>query len=124
VLGLRAGRYAARKLAANPFQLEAVVHCPGRRPYTCFIDGIQVSSGCTMGKGNIRHIRSGRVWVEFRLRTPPGKGAVPSTRLELRPELWAELHLNPDRNQRQLAARARALFRRPFAELFIEQPAA
>ena len=116
-LGLRAGRYAARKLKANPFQLRARVFCPARTPYTCFLDGIQFGSGCTMGKGNIRHIRCRRVRAEFRRTSGPG-----ALLLELRPEVWTELHLRPARSPRDLAARARAFFRRPFPALFVERP--
>jgi len=118
-LGLKAGTHAARRLQATAFELRARVFCPARTPYTCFLDGIQFGSGCTMGKGNIRHIRSRRVRVEFRHTAGPG-----SLLLELRPEVWTELHLRPARSQRRLDAVARALFRRPFPALFVEHSGA
>ncbi|MEO0078630.1 MAG: formylmethanofuran dehydrogenase subunit E family protein, partial [candidate division WOR-3 bacterium] len=54
-LGVRAGLRAWEKLGVRYQDLVACVRCPDRTPYTCFLDGIQFSSGCTMGKGNIRH---------------------------------------------------------------------
>ncbi len=54
--GLRMGQYAVQKLNADPhFGIEADVYCPGETPVSCSIDGIQISTGCTLGKMNIRH---------------------------------------------------------------------
>ncbi|UCG44017.1 MAG: formylmethanofuran dehydrogenase subunit E family protein [candidate division WOR-3 bacterium] len=127
-LGLRAGRRAVNVLGRSPFRLKAVVHCPARTPYTCFIDGVQFASGCTLGKGNIRHIRSARVWVEFSRygttgsRFTPGKlgGIQASLKLELHPELWTELLLKPARTRPALEDLSLDLYRRPLARLFIE----
>lgn len=127
-LGLRAGRRAVTVLGGNPFRLKAVVHCPARTPYTCFIDGIQFASSCTLGKGNIRHVRSARVWVEFARHRVTGSRFKPgehgrvlaSLKLELHPELWTELLLEPARTRPALEALSLELFRRPLARLFIE----
>ncbi|MEO0081043.1 MAG: formylmethanofuran dehydrogenase subunit E family protein [candidate division WOR-3 bacterium] len=115
VLGLRAGRHAADKLKVKPFELQARVFCPSGTPYTCLLDGVQLGSGCTMGKGNIRHIRSRRVRIVFQRQARPG-----SLLLELRPEVWTELHLCATRHR--VAAIAHSLFRRPFPALFLERP--
>ncbi len=121
VLGLRAGGRCRRLLGTDPFRLRATVHAPRRTPYTCLIDGIQFSSGCTLGKGNIRCLPSSRVWVEFQLLAPDRTGRVISSlRLELRPELWTELHLKPLRTRAAMAAMARRLHRRAFSRLFLE----
>lgn len=127
VLGLRAGRRAARVLKATPFQLEAVVHCPARTPYSCFLDGIQLGSGCTLGKGNIRHIRSSRVRVEFsrfavtgeRMHSKQTK-AKASLLLELNPEVWTELNLQSVRTRAKVEALGRNIARRPLRTLFVE----
>lgn len=61
VMGLRMGALARERLG-NPdpiHSLEALVELENRRPISCALDGIQISSGCTLGKGNI-HVRSGR----------------------------------------------------------------
>jgi formylmethanofuran dehydrogenase subunit E len=111
-LGLRAGLLARRRLLDDPFRLRAVVRCPARRPFTCFIDGVQFGSGCTMGKGNIRHIASRRVGVTF---SAPGRGRLT---LSVRPAAVPELE--PQRPDSGAVARSgRALFRRRLGDLFV-----
>ena len=127
VLGLRAGRHAARALDADPFRLRALVRCPARTPYSCFIDGVQLGSGCTMGKRNVRHIRAGRVSVEFQrmVSTAPGLMSARSDtvsaamRLELQPELWTELHMGSAPSRAETARLGRLLYRRPLHRLFL-----
>ncbi len=127
-LGLRAGRRAARVLSANPFRLQAVVHCPDSTPYTCFLDGIQFGSGCTLGKGNIRHVPGTRAWVEFRRLEAKGGRCMSGTgtrltgrlRLELLPGVWTELHLQRARTRAEVERQGRVLYRRPFSRLFLE----
>ena len=53
VLGYRMGLIANGKLGADPFSKRAVVMTGTTPPISCMIDGIQLSSGCTLGKGNI-----------------------------------------------------------------------
>lgn len=57
MLGCRAGRLAVRELGiATHFGLSATVHCPPQPPPSCFADGVQYSTGCTLGKRNIELI--------------------------------------------------------------------
>jgi len=130
VLGLKAGAYARRKLAASPFELNARVFCPGGTPHTCFVDGVQFSSGCTMGKGNIRHHRAAGCRVEF-TRTGAGSGAnrkdtkarreaETRLRLSLRPEVWEELHSRAADGMAGAARLGREFARRRMKELFAE----
>jgi len=80
--GMRMGRYAVARLEANPhFGIEADVYCPGKTPVSCSIDGIQFSTGCTLGKMNIRHHEAEGVEAVFRNRDT-GR----ALRLRLRPE--------------------------------------
>jgi formylmethanofuran dehydrogenase subunit E len=65
VLGYRMGRYALRELGGNPFSVQAEVFCSGTTPQSCLADGIQLGSGCTLGKGNIRVTRSEEVFCIF-----------------------------------------------------------
>ena len=116
VLGLQAGAYARRKLAVSPFELNARVFCPAGTPYTCFVDGIQFSSGCTMGKGNISHHRTTGCRVEF-----TRKGSRSRVRLAVRPEVWEELHSRPGKGMAGAARLGREFARRRLAKLFIEQ---
>ena len=54
VLGYRMGREALRTLGSGGhFGLSAQVHSPLQPPRSCLIDGVQLGSGCTLGKGNI-----------------------------------------------------------------------
>lgn len=130
-LGLRAGLRARRVLGQDPFRLKAAVRCPARTPWSCFLDGVQFGSGCTLGKGNIRHIRARRVNVEFcRLKTRT-RGRMPSPdagleaeaglRLELRPEVWTELNLSTAGSAAAVSRLGREVYSRPFARLFLEQ---
>lgn len=69
VAGLRLGRYALRRLAADPhFGIEAEVECPDAPPPSCVLDGIQFSTGCTLGKRNITHRVAEGVTAHFRNR--------------------------------------------------------
>jgi formylmethanofuran dehydrogenase subunit E len=146
VLGMQAGAYARRKLAASPFELSARVFCPADTPYTCFVDGVQFSSGCTMGKGNISHHRAKGCRVEF-TRTGDGNGVsrkdtVPRTdevrcqkldvrsqksrpdriRLTLRPEVWDELHRRSGSGMADAAKLGREFARRRLSDLFTARP--
>lgn len=54
ILGVRMGILALRLLDAQGwFDLRCSVSLPWRPPDSCVIDGIQYSTGCTMGKHNI-----------------------------------------------------------------------
>ena len=54
MLGYRAGKLALMELGApSHFGIRAVVQCPPQPPPSCFADGVQYSTGCTLGKGNI-----------------------------------------------------------------------
>lgn len=54
VLGYRMGLEAVAALGSDGhFDLSAEVHSPVKPPASCLIDGVQLGSGCTLGKGNI-----------------------------------------------------------------------
>ncbi|MFH0855251.1 MAG: formylmethanofuran dehydrogenase subunit E family protein [Candidatus Omnitrophota bacterium] len=55
VLGMLAGNLALRKAGANKhFGLKVLVYGADKRPKSCLIDGLQLSTGATYGKGNIQ----------------------------------------------------------------------
>lgn len=124
-LGLKAGLRARRLLGATPFELTARVRCPTRPPYSCFVDGVQVGSGCTLGKGNICHLPADGCRVEFVRhggRSAPGRlRTVTRARLvfKLRPAVWAELHSDRARGWAAADRLARRLYRRRFDALFV-----
>jgi len=65
VLGYRMGRYALGRFGENPFAISARVYCSGITPQSCLADGVQLGSGCTLGKRNIELIISEQVFCEF-----------------------------------------------------------
>lgn len=54
VVGYRMGEAANEELTPDPFEKEVIVRTGPEPPLSCMVDGIQFSSGCTLGKGNIR----------------------------------------------------------------------
>lgn len=65
VLGYRMGRYVKRYFCSDPFHMSAVVHCSGKPPQSCIADGVQIGSGCTLGKRNIELIESDEIKCAF-----------------------------------------------------------
>lgn len=65
VLGLKAGELANKIMGKDPFKMRAEVFCPPKPPHSCILDGVQFSTGCTMGKGNIAMHPSEGVKVIF-----------------------------------------------------------
>lgn len=68
MLGYRAGLLAVKSLEApTHFGVSATVHCPPQPPPSCFADGVQFSTGCTLGKRNIELVPSEEVLLRFRV---------------------------------------------------------
>lgn len=54
-IGIRMGLLALKYLnSKGHFELEASIQTRERPPYRCLLDGIQFSTGCTIGKGNLK----------------------------------------------------------------------
>lgn len=53
VIGYKMGKIACKKLGSDPFKKTVTVSTGTTPPVSCIIDGIQLGSGCTLGKGNI-----------------------------------------------------------------------
>lgn len=53
-LGLRMGLLANETLGRDPMGTKARVAVEPKPPRSCLVDGLQFTTGCTMGKGNIR----------------------------------------------------------------------
>lgn len=54
VLGIRMGLLALKDLGSSGHkEIDARVKTGTTPPISCLVDGIQISTGCTMGKGNI-----------------------------------------------------------------------
>jgi len=54
VIGYRMGKIACRELNNDPFSKNVIVLTGTNPPISCIIDGVQLGSGCTFGKGNIK----------------------------------------------------------------------
>lgn len=62
VVGYRMGALAMERM---PGKLKAVSFSGTKTPLSCIIDGVQFSSSCTMGKGNISVMDFGEARVQF-----------------------------------------------------------
>jgi formylmethanofuran dehydrogenase subunit E len=64
-LGYQAGRFAQETLGVSSFHLKAEVFAGRSPPASCFADGVQLGSGCTLGKGNINLHGEELIEVDF-----------------------------------------------------------
>jgi formylmethanofuran dehydrogenase subunit E len=53
VVGLRMGRVVTRELGREPFTIKIQAHTGRVPPYSCLVDGLQVSTPCTVGNGGL-----------------------------------------------------------------------
>jgi formylmethanofuran dehydrogenase subunit E len=65
ILGLKAGLLANSLLGKDCFKTKAAVTTNPSPPDSCFVDGVQFATGCTMGKGNITLQEGKGVSVRF-----------------------------------------------------------
>ncbi len=54
LLGYKIGRLAVTKLKASHKKLKTEYYGPAKTPCTCLVDGLQIATGCTYGKRNIK----------------------------------------------------------------------
>ena len=67
VLGTRIGEHAVTEHHfPRHFGLTVKVECPDQPPASCLIDGLQLSTGATMGKRNISHVVADEIRVTLR----------------------------------------------------------
>jgi len=81
VVGYRMGLIARQRF---PQRIYAVLHSGTKRPLSCLADGVQMSSCCTLGKGNITLREDGEAVAEF----SDGTGHL---LIALRPEVRARI---------------------------------
>lgn len=66
VLGLLAGESALKRLSAKKyFGFDVKVYGANIKPKSCLVDGLQLSTGATYGKGNIEKYNGSRIKIEF-----------------------------------------------------------
>ncbi|MFA4989227.1 MAG: formylmethanofuran dehydrogenase subunit E family protein [Candidatus Omnitrophota bacterium] len=75
VLGLLAGEMGLKKTGAKKyFGLEVKAYGVNIKPKSCLLDGLQLSTGATYGKGNIKKYASRR--IKIIMRNPENKRSV------------------------------------------------
>lgn len=82
ILGLKAGLFANKILTKDYFKTSVTVETQPTPPYSCFIDGVQFVTGCTMGKRNIELTAGGSLFAFFRKEDQKLRLAVKSNILE------------------------------------------
>jgi formylmethanofuran dehydrogenase subunit E len=106
-LGIRMGLLALRILGSPGFEgITAEVETGTEPPISCLADGVQVSTGCTAGKGNLVIKPFGRAAAVF---TANGK----RLRIEVRPEWLARI-----RAEKAADHLSAAVLQAPIEELF------
>lgn len=112
VLGLLIGNLGIKALKAKKhFGIKAIVKGAIHKPKSCLVDGIQISAGCTYGKGNIQKIAGNRISVLFQNVKNNKK-----IRMDLKGRLINQL--DNLRNHSDSEAFARKLLKAAPAELF------
>ncbi len=66
VLGILAGELALKKLRCKKyFGLDIKIWGANQKPKSCIIDGLQLSTGATYGKGNIKKFNGSIIKIRF-----------------------------------------------------------
>ena len=67
LLGYKIGQLAIAKLRTKNKELRTDYFGPAKTPYTCLVDGLQIVTGCTYGKRNIKvYNKSGLPRIVFK----------------------------------------------------------
>lgn len=94
VIGLKMGLHALKTLDANGwFNLTCIVYLNWAPPDSCVIDGIQSSTGCTMGKHNITVEDGNGITAEFTDRNK-------SVKIILRDDILARIRATLDSEEK------------------------
>lgn len=66
ILGILAGELAIKNLRGKKyFGLEVEVYGANKKPKSCLIDGLQLSTGATYGKSNIQKVDGNKIKILF-----------------------------------------------------------
>ena len=112
VLGLLAGEAALKMLGCRKyFGLDVLVYGATEKPKSCFIDGIQLSTGATYGKGNIKKLKSRELSAKF-VNLKNKRRII----LKFKDDLISKLELNSTR--KECEALAVKLYKTNYSKLF------
>ena len=110
VLGLKAGLFANQIFGRDPMKTEAFIQTKTTPPQSCFADGVQFSTGCTLGKGNISLTEGEGLLVTF-------KKDNHKLTLKLKKEIIEEINSLPDQEE-AWENLAKDLYQREIEEIF------
>jgi len=114
ILGLKAGLYANNILGKDCFKTYVTVETEPSPPFSCIIDGIQIATGCTMGKRNIELKRGKQLKVTFT------KG---EKRLEMHLKREVLRNIENLKSKEESERKAMSLINQPVWELFdVKEP--
>ena len=109
VVGYRMGMIANNFLSKDPFSKKVIVDTGVKPPLSCIIDGIQISSGCTLGKGNISINSEGTPKARFICN---GK----NVEIVLKPSIQKDIDTNV--TEENMTSYSKNLYEKPDEELF------
>lgn len=84
VVGMRMGRAVTREFGREPFTVRIRAHTGRVPPYSCLVDGVQVSTPCTVGNGCLEV-------SDLRLMAIDAVGQGRTVRLCLRPDVFERI---------------------------------
>ncbi len=97
VVGYKMGLLAVERLAPKKHSaMKCIVKTGTKPPLSCIIDGIQFSSSCTLGKGNISVVDEGKAEAVFEC---AGKKLTIKLRDEIRNKIDAEMSHEKEEEQ-------------------------
>jgi len=109
VLGLKAGLFANEVLGKDCFKVYVTVETKPHPPFSCILDGVQIATGCTMGKRNIELKDGKNLSVTFRKEEKILK-------ISLKDEVLNDLKNIGSKEESE--SKAKILINRSFHELF------
>lgn len=116
MLGILAGESGLKKLKCKKyFGLEIKVWGANKKPKSCLIDGLQLSTGATYGKGNIKKLNGSLIKIEFLKR-----GGRKKITLRLKDKLIQELEMLKSHRDSEILAKR--LYKTGYSRIFNLQP--
>ncbi len=115
VIGILAGEHAIKKLKAKKyFGMQVKVWGATKKPKSCLIDGLQLSTGATYGKGNIEKFNARNIHIEI-IENKKGR----KISIDLTKDLLNSLEMVKTHKESELLAK-KIYKTKKISELFIE----
>ena len=112
ILGILAGEIALKKLRCKKyFGLNVKVWGVTQKPKSCLIDGLQLSTGATYGKGNIKKLNSSVIKIEF-------NNSINHKRINLKFQKSLMQRLQEAKTHKDAELLARKLYKTGYPKLF------